>query len=358
MSRWGAALAGAVGAVANVGAQSIDRDMKLADQMAAEQRAADMKLSLAERTLAMEEAMRKRAAERFAAVTKGKLAEPVPLEAQTVEQTGITRESAAAALGTRDYGNGPEAATGIAASAEEVKEYIRQAKATLANPSATPEQREAAQMLIEQLDQQAKAQGDLNAEAVKGKTRTRTVSEARDAALEETALNGDVVAHEAGRSLWKDAMASERLDAKEKVEANEKQAQRESQEKIAGMRVEQQAAETERKANADQLRYQAVQDRIEAISGGKGGRATALMQNVAFLEERGYSKQQIEKFIFNAKDSTELEKAFKLLQADNFGEMTPMQALAKVQELSSAAGTGDAGGEKIRTWNPTTRKFE
>lgn len=341
MSRWGTALAGAAGAVANVGVQALDRQMQQADQIEAEQRAADMKLAMAERMSAMEEAQRLRAAERFAKMTGAAMEEDVPLEAPGIETTGI-----------QSFSKDPAKAAQVEA----------QLQAIVNNPNASPKQKEEAALGLEVLAQQKAEQLDLNAKSVEGKTRKRTLAEARDVAMERTATT-DVGAFIGGQSMWKNAMADERADKKDKAAASEKDADRTSREKIAGMHVEQRAAssaaETERKAAADEDRAKAAKARIEALAGGKGDKATALMKNYRFLtEEMGKSKEEAESILFMAKDSSELEKVFKLLNNDKFGELTPQSAYEKVRGISAAVAGGNAGGSKIRDWNPKTGKFE
>jgi hypothetical protein len=352
MSRWGAALASAAGAVANVGVQALDRQMQLEQTIAAEKRAGDMKLDLAERMAAAEEMRKNRAGERFTSVVQSKLAEPVPLEAPSVDDTGITRESAVPAAPGKPGAD-------FAQTPEQLDALEQQFKAILANPNATPEQREDAAGVLAALKAQKAKQQDVNAASVAGKTRQRTKLEARDAALEETGTS-DLPAYTAGHSAWKDAIGEETNMRKERAASREKQLDRDSLERRTDMttsqRAEASAAETARKAEADQLRYKAATERVTALAGGKGAKATALMQNYKFLTENmGKTQEEAEKVLFQAKDSSEAEKVFKLLMADKFNELTPESAFEKVRGINSAASSGK---DKIREWDPTTGKFK
>lgn len=360
MSRWGAAMAGAVGAVANVGVQQIDRNLRMQDQAEAEQRAADLKIDTTTRLMAAQEMAQNRAAERFAALTGDALKEAVPLEAQNVEETGITRDSAMAA------GTGP----GFEMAPEKLAKIEADWRAVQNDPNAPAQLKADAAGVLAQIERQRNEQAGLNAKAVDGKTRPRTLAEARSVAFDTAAVT-DPAAMAAGTSMWKSAMDTERLDSKEKSSRGEtraeKEADRASRERVAAMQVDARrdiaGAETERKTQADAQRYETSKARIEALAGGKGAKATALMQNVEFLEQRGETPESIKRFIFNAKDTSELEKSFKLLAADKFGDLTPEMALERVRGITTATATGKtatpfAGGEKIRTWNPATRKFE
>lgn len=352
MGRWGEALAGAAGAVANVGAQALDRQLKMQDQADAEQRAADLKIDTASRMMAAEEMMKNRAAERFAAVTQQKLGEPV-VNPDPVEQTGISRESAEAA------GTG----SGFDMNAQDLAQLERKAQDTIANPSATAEQKQDAQLLLDQLGRQKKAQGDINLKdaTANNKVRTRTTKEARDTAFEATATT-DPAAYMAGQGMWKQAMETDRIDTKDAQATKDKQLDRESLERRTGMQVDQRAtaaqAETERKSAADKKRDATNRARLEA-KGANARQTTALMQNVAMLEARGVPKEQIDDFIFKTKDSSRAEKVFKLMLHDKFGDMSIDDAVKKVDGVESATSTKPAAGAgKIRTWNPATGKFE
>jgi hypothetical protein len=348
MSNWGSALAGAFGAVANVGAQALDRQLATQDKIEAEQRAANLQLDLHERMAASDEMRKNRAAERFATITQQKLGEDVPLEAADVNKTGISRESADAA------GTGP----GFDMNPQALTQLEQNAKAILANPNATEEQKQDAAGILAQLERQKKAQGEINTKDAEGKTRKRTLNEARDAAFADAAVN-DAPAFMAGQSMWHQPMQDARQDAKDKTAQDDKDADRASREKIAGMSVEQR-----RQAAAD--RDATNRARIEAIAGGKGAKATALMQNVKMLEERGYPKDAIDRFIFQTKDSSEAEKVFKMLTGNNnkYGELSLEDAVKQVRAIEQATGgqpggsSSSSGGGKVRTWNPKTGKLE
>lgn len=332
MSRWGAALAGAAGAVANVGVQALDRQIQIEQTIAAEQRAADLKLDMAQRLAAAEEMRQNAALARYNNVVQGKLAEPVPLEPGGVDTTGVTRESAQAI--------GLEA--GFAADPTRLAMLEQQFTDVLNDPRATPEQKADAQGVLAQLERQKQAQGELNS---KGKTRTRTFAEARDAAFQDPEL--DATAAAAGHSRWKDAMTNERTDKKDAAASREKELDRKSLERrstvAAEVRRDIATAETERKTAADRdratnaaERVKAIRERTESLAGGKGQKATALMQNVEFLRSMGYGDEAVHDFVFKAKDSSQLEKAIKIVRADQYGETTLEQAIEQVQKLEPA----------------------
>lgn len=341
MSRWGSALASAAGAVANVGVEALDRQMKQADQIEAEQRAANLKLSMAERTMAMEEAMKLRAAERFTKMTGAKLGEEVPLEAPGIDKTGIRRESA----GENDQ-------LRVDVNPENIAQMEQVLRSRMQDPNLSEAERAEAKEGLEQLERQKKAQGELNAKSVEGKTRKRSVPEARDAALEAAATT-DPGAFIAGQSMWSNAMKDERADAKDKATAAEKDADRSSREKIAGMQVEQRAtstaAETARKAEADKARAAAAQAKAESLAGGKGEKATAMMKNYQFLiTTMGKTPEEAEKVLFLSKDSSEAEKVFKMLMNDKYGDLTPESAVEKVRGIGQAVGSGGSKPQRLK----------
>lgn len=375
MSNWGNALAGAVGAVANDGAQALGAQMQDSVRADAEQRAADLQLNLHQRMAAADEMMKNRAAERFAALTKQKMAEPVAVDPSSIKNPTLTDASAvditprgaggsAPAAGDDDEEDGTDTSAPAGAGGTvrvalhgDQSATLKQMQAVVDNPKATPEQKQDAQNVIDGISAQIKKQQQLDAS---GKTRSRTVTEARDAALEDAAQN-DPSAYIAGQSMWKQAMADERSDDTEKKSAAEKAADRASREKIAGMNVDQR-----RQASAD--RMASAQARIEALAGGKGAKATALMQNYNFMTTTmGKSPEEAQRLLFQAKDSSELEKVFKLLMHDKYGEMSTDDALAKVRGVEKATGATPpaklaAGqvptGGRVRTWNPATGKLE
>lgn len=358
MSNWANALASAAGAAANVGVEGIDRQLKLQDTIDAEQRAADIKLSTQERMLAIEEAAKTRAAERYAAVYQQKLGEDVPMEAASADATGLSDASS-----TQVTPQGADAPVTSSFHGDQ-GERLKAMQAVLANPQATDQQKQDAQAVIDGIQAQMKKQGDLNAKDVEGKTRKRTPAEARQAAFDETA-GTDAGAFMAGTSMWKDAMNSERKDREDAQAVKDKQLDRESYERRTGMQVEQRAnasaAETDRKTQADRERTATAQARIEALAGGKGAKATAMMQNYNFMvDQMGKSPEEAQRLLFQAKDSSELEKVFKILMHDKYGELTPEAALAKVRGIETATGgtPSNGGANLVRTWNPKTRKFE
>lgn len=351
MSNWGNAIAGAVGAVANVGSQALDRQLATADKIEAEKRAADLQLDLHQRMAAADEMMKNRAAERFATLTKQKLGEDVPLEAPGVDKTGLTDDS-------RTEFTTQDGSTASVAFHGDTSDIVKRMQAKLNDPSTSAEDKADARAVLDGIQAQASKQADINAKGVDGKTRKRTVKEARDAAFDEAAVN-DAPAFMAGRSMWKDAMQDDRTDAKDKVAQDDKDADRASREKIAGMTTEQRA-----KAAAD--RAAVARERIESLAGGKGAKATALMQNYEFMvKTMGKTPEEAQQILFHAKDSSEAEKVFKLLMHDKFGEMTPEEAFKKVRGIQTAGGgsqpapAADAKpAGRTRKWNPATQKFE
>lgn len=214
---WGYALSQGGAAAMGAGADLADRQLK----EEAEARAADRKLADTERLLAIQEAMKNRAAERFSAVARTKAGEEVPQQPKSVAETGLTQEGATAA--------GLE--SGIQGDAATVKGIVERAKATMANPTATDEQKQQAQELIAQLEGQVKAQEGVNAKAAEGKTRKRTWGEAIQSAREETSLN-DPAAFIAGEGMFgadrKADLEEKKLASREKIE-EAKTAQREKE---------------------------------------------------------------------------------------------------------------------------------
>lgn len=209
MADWAYALSQGLGAGANTGANVMDQQIQNNYRMQAEQRAADIHLDMQQRMLAIQEAMKNRAAERFSTVVKDKMAEPVQADAQPVSETGITHASGEA--------------MGLPASLQQspagVNKLVKLAQDTLANPAATDQQKEDARALMEQIGKQSDAQATLNTDAAKGKTRTRTVDEASQAALDQT-LQTDAPAFAAGTGMlstgYKQDIASRNLDIREK----------------------------------------------------------------------------------------------------------------------------------------------
>lgn len=352
MSNWRSALAGAVGAVANVGVGAIDNQIKLDQQIDAEKRAGNLQLDLHQRMAAADEMMKNRAAERFATLTKGKLGEDIPVEAPGVDKTGLTDASAGAEF-TSSGGGEPMTA---AFHGDQAKTLLEM-QAVLRNPNATDEQRQNAKDVIDAISAQTTKQAEVNTKGVAGKTRKRTVAEARDAAFDDAAVN-DAPAYIAGQSMWHQAIQDARTDSKDKVAQDDKDADRTSREKIAGMNADQ-------RAQAAAERTAVARERIESLAGGKGAKATALMQNYTFMTTvMGKTPEQAQQILFHAKDSTEAQKVFELIKGDKFGDMSTEDAFKKVRGISdmSGGGTGSntapAAPAKVRTWNPKTRKFE
>lgn len=91
MADWANAIASGIGAAAKSGADSIDQQQRQEAAAIAEQRAADVKLATAERIMAIEEAQKNRAAERFAAIVKNKMG-GTPLEVAPGDPAPQTNE--------------------------------------------------------------------------------------------------------------------------------------------------------------------------------------------------------------------------------------------------------------------------
>lgn len=358
MGKWASALGQGVAAVAKVGSEAIDTQMKLDATIAAEQRAADIKLATAERMMAIEEAMRNRAADRFTQLVQKKAGEQVPVETPSIEQTGLTRDSAVAPTDEQPGAN-------FAQDPEQLAKLEQQLQAAAADPSRTEEQRQDARDALSALQAQKAKQKDVNAASVAGKTRDRTALEAARAAMEEAGTT-DAAAFAAGTSLWKDAVNRDDKKTEAAAQAREKDADRASRERVAGMQTDARrdiaAAETARKTEADRQRAAAAQARTEALAGGKGPKATALMQNYEFMTTKlGKSQEEAEKLLFQAKDSSEAEKVFKLLQADKFGDLTVEAAFEKVRGIASAGkepAAPAAGAPKRLKFNPATGNIE
>lgn len=348
---WANALAQGIGAAANTGAQIIGDQMKQQQAIEAEQRAADIKLDTAQRLMAMEEAMRSRAAERFSSVVKVKMGEQLPVDAPTVQETGVTRDSAKV-LGQFDYGNGPEDATGIAGSADRIKSLIQTAQATLANPDATDEQRADAQGLIAQLSKQVIAQDELNRKSVEGMTRTRSPIEAGKAALDET-LATDPLAYMAGTGMLgtvlKDEAAERQATRKERLAAAEASrkadkdaADRESRERIEGARLEQRERESER-------RFEALITRLEGKD-GKNAQKSAMVQNLEWLRDNlNFTSEQLADYVTEKKRLAPEDIAAKLLSADKYGELTPETAMERAMQLVRARDSLEKTGASSST---------
>lgn len=93
--------------------------------------------------------------------------------------------------------------SGIQGSMSDISKLSAQARATLANPDATDSQKQDAQGILDQLNDQLAAQKQAAVDAVKGQTRKRTADESLDAAIKE-AKTSDLPAYIAGKSLAED----------------------------------------------------------------------------------------------------------------------------------------------------------
>jgi hypothetical protein len=313
MANFGYALSKGLEAGLNTGAGLIANSIKEDDRIAAEDRAANRQLATEERLLAIREAAKSRAYERFSSIMRTKQGEEVPQEPASVAETGLTAEGAQAA-GLQD---------GIQGGAGEVGRLAKLAKDTLANPTATEAQKADARGLIEQLTQQGKAQAGANAQAVEGKTRKRTFDEVVDASREEAALT-DPTAFVAGEGMFaadrKDKRDEQKLAAQERI-------------KRAELEQKDRAEAGKDRRHADQM--EAIYARIDA-STKSGGDKTALIQNAEYLKTLGYSDDKIEKFIFEKKEIPLEDIAAKIMAADKLGEMTPQQAAQKAIALRDA----------------------
>jgi hypothetical protein len=344
MSDWanaiGGALASGFSAAATTGANIIGDQMKQQQAIEAEQRAADIRLDTEQRMMAMKEAMGARAAERFSSVVKAKASEDLPVEPQSVVETGVTPESAKV-LGKFDFGNGPEDATGITGSADKIKTMLKSALAAANNPDLNDEQRADARGLANQLIQQTESQYDLNNAAAAGKTRHRTTSEAAHAALDET-LQSDPLAYIAGTgmlgSVLKDEATTKAANLKERLataEADRKERQanadRDSREAVAANR------DAQREKAADQ-RFEAMMTRLETLNGAGGKKGqSAMVQNLEWLRDNlGFTSEQLADYVTEKKHLAPEDIAAKLLSADKFGDLTPETAMERAQQLVNA----------------------
>ncbi len=269
----------------------------------ADKRAADLKLDTHARLMAIEESFKSRAAERFSAVARDKMGEQIPVSPDPV--TSLSKGSANA-IGLQDGMQG------------NVDSMRAQFNAVLTNPNATVQQKQNAQEILAQIDAQAGAQKDINGQAVEGKTRSRTLDEAKRDALQETFLS-DPKAYMEGRAMLagdeKTAIEERKLALKEKLDQ----------------------AHIDQKDRSDDKKFEMLLARLESgFGGGKSGGPTALMQNAEYLKSLGYSSEKIDKFIFEKKEIPLEDIATKILAEDKFGEMTPAQAAQKARALRDA----------------------
>lgn len=272
MAEWARALSEGIGAAANTGANIIGDQMAMQRQVDAEQRAADIKLDLAQRMAASEEMMKNRAAERFSSVVKQKMGEEVPVDAAPVAQTGITR-AAGQAAGAVDVG-GTQVSGSFNADPATLKQMLANAQQRLTDPASTAEQRTQAKELIATLQAQVGAQADINGAAAAGKTRKRTTDEASQAALDDT-LQNDAPAFIAGTGMLsmgnKQDLAEKTLKMREAQVAERLQASQSRTDmmgEIAKMRLEQ----------------------AEAL-GGKGGKLPSDAKMIDYLVENGMDRK-------------------------------------------------------------------
>jgi hypothetical protein len=313
-----------VGAAAATGAGIIGDQMKQQQAIEAEQRAADIKLDLAQRMAAADEMMKNRAAERFTSVVKQKAGEDVPVEAPSVAQTGVT-PAAGQAAGYTDV-DGTQVGSTLKDSPEELKRRLAAVTAAVNNPNLSDEQRIQAKELLAALQAQMGAQSDINAKSVDGKTRKRSFAEAGQAALEETAMS-DPGAAFAGAGM---------LSAIGKVDATDRAAAlKEKLAKDEGERKERiaQAHDDSREAIA-QTRLEAM---MERLGGGKNGAKSAMVQNLEWLKANlGFTDAQLTDFVTEKKHTSAEDIAAKLLAADKFGDLTPETAMEKATKLVQA----------------------
>lgn len=351
---WANAIGQGIAGAAKTGADIIDKQMQQTAQMEADQRAADRKLDTATRLAAAQEAMQNRAAERASGVIKAKMGEEIPMESAPVEKTGVTRAAAAEA----GWSGG-----GLELDSAGLADLKKKASDTLGNPAATPAQKEDAKILLELLAEQEGGQAKLNAKAVDGKTRKRTLDEATDAAR-ETLLQTDAPGFKALTGMLAAA-------GKSKAEQSKLEARREEMElkaKIEREKIAQRDTDSVRDNETAQARIKAIADRAAAAGIG-GGKKSAMIQNIEFMTSvLKYTPEQIDAYVFEKKGISEKELAAKILSKDKYGEMTVAEAADKARELSAAfdvspsaapsAAAAPASGPKRLKWNPSTGKLE
>ncbi len=331
---WAQALAQGGAAMAGAGAELADKQLK----EEAEMRAADRKLSDAERLLAIQDAMKNRAAERFSSVVKAKAGEEVPQEAASVSQTGLTPESRGVVGKTED---GKDVISGFQGSPETIQKIVENMNAVLKDPNATPENKAEAKAALEALGAQVKTQGAVNAKATEGKTRKRTWDEAIQAAREDTLMN-DAPAFMAGEGM----LAAERKESRDDKRAD-------AAAKVASAKTEIEMRKEEGRDRRHQESMDALEARLDKRFGGKDGAPTALMQNAEYLRSLGYTPEKIEKFIFEKKEISLEDLAAKILAGDKTGDMTAeeaaQQAVKLKNALSPASAPKPAGSQPAQT---------
>jgi hypothetical protein len=267
---WASAIAQGIGAAANTGANiigdQIKNDQTIQMQKQLEQQAADIRVDTASRLAAADQMMKNAALQRYSQIVKQKAGEDVPQEAQTVNQTGLTRESADEA-GLKQGG--------FAGSMDKMNPIIQKAKDTLASPGATDAQKADAQALLDQIGRQFDAQKDVNEDAADGKTRKRTTEEAVNAA-NDYALMNDPEAYVAGTTAYnnanKDDIAEKRL--KQQADIEDKRGQRQIQ--IEAMR--------------ERGRIEAIMAKLGGADGtGAGSKDPADVATIKYLTNNGMS---------------------------------------------------------------------
>lgn len=350
MSNFGYALSKGLEAGFKSGSGLIADSIKNDEKIEAEDRAANRQLATEERLLAIREAAKNRAYERFSSIMRTKQGEEVPMEPASVAESGLTAEGAQAA-GLQD---------GIQGSAGQVGKLVKLAKDTLANPTATEEQKADARGLIAQLVQQEKAQGDVNAQAVEGKTRKRTFDEVVEASRQEAALN-DPSAFVAGESMF----AADRKDKREEQKLA-------SREKIETERNEQRAKEaTYRDAQAER-RHEEMMQRLDAQ--GKNAADTqnkqlqqqfaiAMRQQIESIDrdireleknKKGKFDDDLKEIGENIAEKKEARRQLVEMQTDYFKESginvpTPREPKAESQKPRTTLNALPAGAKKIGT---------
>jgi hypothetical protein len=381
MSDWANALMSGLGAAANTGANIIGEQMKQDAALQAEQRAADIKLDTQERIMAMEQAMKARAAERFSSIVKDQMGTPVPVSAPTWQSTGLTDASTihagdqlpganASSDDDEDGGqpSGNTAPVGISfhGDATKIAGIMKTWTAVLNDPNATPEQKEAAKAIVEGLPQQIAKQQQINADSVAGKTRAPTIEEATESA-KNWALQNDATAYIAGTGMLDSA---EKNDLQERrLTLAEKQAQQKAASDQARMDSNERIAaghDAQREQAADQ-RFQALMAKLDAgANGGKSGKS-AMVQNLEWMRDNlNFTPQQLTDYVTEKKHLAPEDIAAKLLSADKFGELTPETAMQRAMQLVKARDAMDAGGQggasssstsKVLNYDPKTGKF-
>lgn len=358
MADWASALAQGVSAAANTGAGIMGDQIKMDQQLQAEQAASDIKLDLHTRMAAADEMMKNRAAENFSSYVKKFADEEIPVEPQTVPQTGITRASADV------VGTGP----GFAGSAQELAATLKKYQAASQDPNLTDEQRADAQGVVDQISKQVFAQQQMNEDAADGKTRKRTPDEVNEAA-KSYALQNDAPAFIAGTAML---APGDRQDAIDKANALKEKditrkdaqavADRESREKIASNRDDQ------REKAADQ-RFEAMMAKLGPDGKGSGGSKSATVQTLEFLrDELGWSKSEIGAYLTQSKHASVEDIYLKLKTANdkNFGEASDDELMQKAQSIATMSrGSGAApaasstpSASKTLNWDPKTGTFK